>query len=161
MPARVRDCRLEDLQAVCADMREDEIEQTLALGVNDRYDASAAAASLWRSPGPKITILDTTGAPILCGGAMEVSTGVYEGWQVATKTAWDGNWRHITRVTRWFMARMFLLGAHRMQINSLASRRGACQWYAKGLKMTFEGIRRGYGRCGEDIAEYARLRSDP
>ena len=83
-----------------------------------------------------------------------------QGWQAATSDGWEQDWRLITRVTRWFMAEMFKAGTHRLQIVALLSRSGACAWYEKGLKMTSEGVIRGYGRNGEDAVTFARLRTD-
>lgn len=160
IPNGIRDCTLMDLLYVCADMREDEKRQTLAFGYADTFDAEAVAVGIWSTPGPRATILDRNGAPIVCGGAWEQSPGVLRGWQVATSSAWDDNWRHITKITRKFMDAMFAQGARRLEIVSLVERTAACHWYEKGLRMRAEGIQRGLGRNGEDAICFARLRSD-
>lgn len=159
-PERVRECRLLDLIHVCRNMRPDEVEQTLAFGYREQYDPEATAAALYSSPGPKVTIVGKDGMPILCGGAMEIGPGTMQGWQVATMDGWEQDWRLITRVTRWFMGEMFASGTRRLQIIALVSRVNACAWYKKGLKMTAEGVTRGYGRNGEDALTFARLRTD-
>ena len=68
VPQGVRRCTLADLWLVCADMRPDEIEQTLAFGFADTYDHEALALSLANAPGPRIAISDEYGRAYLCGG---------------------------------------------------------------------------------------------
>ncbi len=160
MPERTRECRLLDLLHVCRSMRPDEIEQTLAFGYRDDYDPEATSVALYQTPGPKVTIVGRDGMPILCGGAMELGPGVWQGWQAGTMAGWPQDWRLITRVTRWFMDRLFESGAHRVQTVALESRVKACQWYEKGLRMTAEGVTRGYGKGGENAVTFARLRTD-
>ena len=161
VPRGVRRCTLADLWLVCRDMRPDEIEQTLAFNFMDAYDHEAVALSLANQPGPKITIADGAGHAYLCGGAMEVSPGVFHGWMVGTLEGWQQHGQYITRVSRWFMDHLFThYGARRLQITALSSRTEACTWYQRGLRMTPEGVKRGYGKHGEDCVEFSRLRTD-
>ena len=66
----MRQCRLLDLVHVCRNMRPDEIEQTLAFGYADAYDPDTVAASLFQSPGPKVTLVGADGLPVVCGGVI-------------------------------------------------------------------------------------------
>jgi hypothetical protein len=157
----VRPATLIDLIHVCRHMRPDEIEQTLAFGYADAYDPDDAAVSLYRQPGPKLAVLGRDGMPVMVGGAMEIGPGVYSGWTAGTMEGWQTEWRHITRVTRRFIEELLAGPAHRVQLTALASRARACHWYTKGLKMQAEGVRRAYGRNGEDAIEFSRVRGNP
>ncbi len=162
VPAGVRRCTLADLWLVCANMRSDEIEQTLAMNFMDKYDHEAVALSIANQPGPKISITDDDARAYLCGGADEVSPGVFHGWMVGTLAGWEQHGGHITKVSLWFMDTLFRdYGARRLQVTSLASRTDACRWYEKWLRMSPEGVKRGYGKNGEDCIEFSRLRTDP
>lgn len=161
VPAGIRKCTLADLWLVCSNMRPDEIEQTLALNFMDEYDHEAVALSIANQPGPKIAIADEDGRAYLCGGADEVSPGVFEGWMVGTMAGWEQHGRHITTVSLWFMERLFRdYGAHRLQVTALVNREQACRWYEHGLRMQADGVRRGFGKNGEDCIEFSRLRAD-
>lgn len=156
----VRPATLIDLVHVCRHMRPDEIEQTLAFGYADSYDPDAAAVSLYQQPGPKLAVLCRNGMPAAVGGAMEVGRGVYSGWMAGTIDGWESEWRSITKATRRFHDALLASSAHRIQLTALASRAAACLWYTKGLKMQAEGLRRAYGRNGEDAIEFSRVRSE-
>lgn len=161
IPTGVRRCTLADLWLVCRELRPDEIEHTLALTQMETYDHEALALSLANLPGPKISLVDEADRAYLCGGAMEVSPGVFEGWMAGTMAGWAKHGMRITRVSRWFQDVLFFEhDAHRLQVTTLASRETACQWYAKGLRMTRESVKRGFGKRGEDCVEFARLRDD-
>lgn len=153
----MRPCRLLDLVHVCRNMRPDEIEQTLAFGYADAYDPDAVAASLFQSPGPKVTLVGADGLPVVCGGVMEVAPGVVSGWMVGTVDGWCANWRSITKGTRRFHDSLFKAGVRRIELVALQSRKDACRWYEKGLKMHREGVRRMYGKNGENAVAYARV----
>lgn len=156
----VRAATLIDLIHVCRNMRPDEIEQTLAFGYADAYDPDEAAVSLYRQPGPKLTVVGRDGMPAAVGGAMEVSSGVFHVWAAGTMDGWESEWRSMTKATRRLFDSLLAGPAHRIEIKALASRVAACQWYTKGLKMKSEGVRRAYGRNGEDVIEFSRVRGD-
>jgi hypothetical protein len=88
---------------------------------------------------------------------------VYQSWMIGTDASWDHHWRGITKSTRFVMDRL-LLGvddepaiARRLQTTALASRKKACEWYERGLKMQFEGTLRGFGIGREDVVVYSRI----
>lgn len=156
----VRTATLIDLIHVCRHMRPDEIEQSLAFGYSDAYDADAEAVSLYRQGGPKLTVVGRDGMPAAVGGAMEVGPGVYHAWAAGTIEGWEAEWASITKATRRLFDSLLEGSAHRIQVVALASREKACHWYTKGLKMQPEGVRRAYGRNGEDAIEFSRVRGD-
>lgn len=153
----MRPCKLLDLVHVCRNMRPDEIEQTLAFGYADAYDPDSVASRLFNSPGPKVTLEGGDGLPAVCGGVMEVGPGVVSGWMVGTQEGWCQNWRAITKGTRRFHDALLASGVRRIELVALQSRQEACRWYEKGLKMQAEGVRRMYGKNGEDAVAYARV----
>ena len=157
----VRPATLVDLIHVCRHMRPDEVEQTLAFGYADAFDPDEAAVSLYRQPGPKLAVVDANGMPAAVGGAMEIGPGVFSGWMAGTTGGWEREWRSITKATRRFHDALLTGAAHRIQLTALASRAAACLWYTKGLRMQSEGVRRAYGRSGEDAIEFSRVRGDP
>lgn len=155
-----RPAQLLDLVHICRNMRPDEIEQTLAFGYATAYDPDQCAATLFTQIGPKVTLVGADGMPAYCGGVMEVGPEVFSGWAVGTMAGWETQWRSITKATRRFHDSLLAGPARRIQLTALASRTAACQWYVKGLKMQPEGIRRAYGRNGEDAIEFSRVRTE-
>lgn len=156
----VRQATLIDLIHVCRHARPDEIEQTLAFGYADVYDPDAEAVALYRMGGPKLTVVGRDGMPAAVGGATEVASGVYSVWAMGTLAGWETEWRTMTKATLRLFDSLLAGPAHRIEIKSLASRADACHWYTKGLKMQPEGVRRSYGRNGEDAIEFSRVRGD-
>lgn len=156
----VRTATLLDLVHVCRNARPDEIEQTLAFGYASVYDPDDTAVSLYRMGGPKLTVVGRDGMPAAVGGATQVSSGVYYVWAMGTMAGWESEWRSMTKATRKLFDNLLAGPAHRIEIKALASRTAACLWYTKGLKMKPEGVRRAYGRNGEDAIEFSRVRAD-
>ncbi len=80
---------------------------------------------------------------------------------VGSADGWCRHWRSITRESRKVVKAMFAtMGARRLQIQALASRTAAAEWYERGLGFRREGMLRGYGVNGEDVAMFARLAGD-
>ena len=64
-------------------------------------------------------------------------------------------------VLRWLADYVFAeCGVRRLQVETLASREGACEWYERGLKMRPEGVKPSFGRNGESVACFSRLRGE-
>jgi hypothetical protein len=148
---------------LCRRMRPDEIEQLRAFYAVDKvdgsFDADAVAVMLLGKRGPRYTIYQPDGFPAVSFGLDLVHDGVWQPWMVGTLEGWESSWRSITRGCRWVRDALFSEPANRrLQMSALVSRAGACHWYEKGLGMSFEGVMRGYGRNGEDIALYSVLR---
>ena len=104
------------------------------------------------APSPYVTC-----PSVVSGGVMEVAPGVVSGWMVGTVDGWCANWRSITKGTRRFHDSLFKAGVRRIELVALQSRKDACHWYEKGLKMHREGVRRMYGKNGENAVAYARV----
>jgi hypothetical protein len=158
-PANIRPPRLSDVWQMCANLRPDEIEQYMALSSADAWDFEEAARKFDRMMGPKICLHDTAGAPIMVAGWEPLTPGCYDGWMIGTTDGWAKHALSITRATRWGMDYLMASGARRLQIATLADRHAACAWYEHGLKMREEGTQALYGRHGEDVTTYVRLRS--
>lgn len=156
-PKNVVKTTLADLLIICRNMRPDEIEQAQAFFPLDEWDADRLAAIMYLKEGPKFTLVDDNGNPIIVGGFEPVSEGVMQSWMAGTMEGWEAHWRSITKASRWLMDSLLANGIRRLQTNALASRAEACNWYVKSLKMEPEGIWKGYGRQGQDVAAFARV----
>ena len=154
-PANVVQTTLPDLVMLARAMRPDEQEQIRAFA--GTFDPDTFAAGLMLRPGPKFTLLDAAGNPVVAGGYMPTTEGVMDSWMVGTMDGWGTHWRSITKASRWMMDTLLEGGIRRLQTTVLASRVQTCQWYMKSLKMTPEGVWRGYGQQGQDIALFSRL----
>lgn len=160
VPAGLRQCTMLDLLRLCNSLRQEEIEQYLALSFAHEYDHEVVANGFYNRPGPKFTI-EVGGAPVCSGGYEEVAPGVWQSWMVGTDESWLKHGLSITRGSRWVMSRMFdSYGARRLQTNGLAERELACEWYERGLGLKAEGTWRAFGRNGEDVAAYSILREE-
>jgi len=97
------------------------------------------------------------GLPAAAVGYHEVFPGVWQSWMVGTMDGWARNWRSITKGTRFLMDHLLdRCGARRLQLNALASRTAAIDWYVNGLKMRYDGRMPCYGIHGEDVVMYSR-----
>lgn len=155
-PEKVVQTTLPDLVVLCRSMRPDEIEQAMAFFPMETWDPDWFAAMTYLKGGPKFTLLDDSGVPVIAGGYESVSDGVMRSWMVGTTDGWSKHWRSITKATRWMMDSLLASGIRRLETSVLASRGLTCHWYEKSLKMSPEGIWKGYGRQGQDVAAYAR-----
>lgn len=150
---------------VAIDMRQDEIEQYLALTGAAEYDFQVAARGFINMPGVKFSLVarsDEHAPLVYCiGGFSEVITGVWQSWMAGTEEGWRIRWRTITKASLWLREQLFEQGlARRVQTTALASRTGAIEWYEKSLRLTHEGTWAEYGSNGEDVACYSMTRRD-
>lgn len=148
---------LTDIDMIAPHMRGDEIEQFLAITGWKAYDPMDAARVFAAIDGPSWTLADHRGMPLVVGGIEPVRGGVGRPWMMGTMKAWDDYGWQITRVCR----RLFgnaLAGGHyqRLEILALPERRGACEWYSRGLGFEYEGIRRKYIN-GHDFVAYVKF----
>ena len=158
LPSNVVQTRLVHLHYICHRMREDEINQYLVLTGRDEYDPDRAAIEFAGLSGLKLTVLDHEGLPAAAGGYHEVFPGVWQSWMAGTQPGWDAHWRSLTKATRWLMDHLIdKCMARRLQTNALASRTKAIEWYIRGLGLELEGVQRGYGKNGEDVAFFSKL----
>lgn len=147
-----------DLLRLAADARPDEIAQYEAL-TGREWNVDAVANEHYNRVGLKFVLVGVDGAPVVAGGYDLIIPGVWESWMIGTMDNWRLHWLPITRAARRIMDRLLADGARRLQTEALASRTGACDWYTHGLKMTPEGVRKGFGMNGEDVALFARTRT--
>lgn len=143
---------------VCLEMRQDEIEQYLALTYADEYDHQVAARSFVNMPGMKFSLVDAEYSPYCIGGFHEVIPGVFQSWMAGTEEGWRKHWRTITKGSLWLQEKMFEHGARRVQTTALASRVQAIEWYERSLNLVYEGTWEQFGRNDEDVASYAMTR---
>jgi hypothetical protein len=149
-----------DLLRLCHDARPDEREQYEELS-GIEWIPDEVAADLYGRSGVKFVLLNHDSLPIVAGGYMPIMDGVYDSWMVGTMSNWNSHWRSITKYTRKVMNLMFTeVNARRLQTSVLASRTAACEWYVRGLLMQREGLLRGFGATGADMAMYARINED-
>lgn len=148
-----------ELLTVCQRVRDDEREQYEAF-TGERYDFEDVAARWHVQPGPRWTVVGTSGGAIVVAGFTMIRPGVWQDWMFSRAEAWDeAHWRPVTRLARRVMDKMLQSGAHRLQCVSLASRTQAHKWY-RPLGLRLEGTLHGYGVGGEDALMFARVRSD-
>ncbi len=146
-----------DLLHLCHNARPDEIVQYEALTGNE-WTTAFVANEIYNQPGLKFVVLRDD-VPIVAGGYRPLIAGVWDSWMVGTMADWETHWRSITKFSRKVMELMFEEnGARRLQTCALASRTKTCEWYVRALKMQQEGILRGFGVGGEDVAMFSRIR---
>jgi len=148
------------LTYLCEQMRPDERDQFVAFSFAEGYDPEMAAKQLIGLSGVKFTGLGKDGMPIYAGGFFELRPGVWESWMVGSMEGWATHWRHMTKTARWLMQSLLDTGARRLQTSVLASRVKTCEWYVRSLGMVHEGTQRQFGRNGEDVACFSRVKGD-
>jgi hypothetical protein len=159
-PKNVIAARNWHMQYIAERMRPDEIQHWLALSGAAKYDPEVAAAGFIATPGIKFSVLHNDGNPAITGGFHENSKGVWEGWMVGTPDGWERCWRSITKGSRWLVDELFVSGARRVFIATIAERESACAWYVDALGFQFEGMHRAGGAHGENIVFYSRISGD-
>lgn len=155
---RLVDATLSDLDFIVPNMRSDEIEQFLAFTGMERFDPVEAAFMFATIGGPRWTITDAQGKPLVTGGIETRRQGAGRPWMAGPRTAWERYGWQITRICR----RLFdnaIEGGHyeRLEILAIPSRTDACDWYKRGLGFEFEGLRKRYVN-GRDCVAYVKAR---
>lgn len=158
-PSNLVACRNAHLQYLCERMRPDEVEQYLALTQHKDFDPDLAARVMMNTPGMKFTLVGDDGLPACAGGYEEILPGIWQSWMVGSVEGWGKNWRSITKGSRWLMDGLFQMGARRLQTSALASRTQALEWYERSLGLEREGVMRAFGRNGEDVVLYSKVRA--
>ncbi len=164
LPSNVIPCRPVHLLALAEVMRETEQAQLLAVLGTAKYDPDTAAHWLintWAQSAPfALTVVGKDGMPAAAGGFHPVAPGVWQSWMVGSEAGWAEQWRAMTKATRWLIDSLLATQAHRVQASALTTREKAIEWFERSLGMQPEGVARGYGIRGEDIAHFSRLRGE-
>jgi len=155
---RLVDGTLGHIEAVVPFMRGDEVEQYLAVTGEKSFDPLDACFIFARICGPRWTITDGQGAPLVTGGIEPLTPGAGRAWMAGPMWAWEKHGLSITRICR----RLFdnaIEGGHydRIEILALPQRAAACDWYKRGLGFEVEGIRKRYCN-GHDFVAYTKTR---
>jgi len=146
-----------DLLALCYGAREDEIQQYEAL--IGTWDYEAAAIAFYQRPGIKFGLMNDEGIVVCAGGWEEQISGVWQSWMVGTSEFWKKYWRSITKHSRFIMDELLKNpDVRRLQTSALSSRKQACEWYMRGLKMQYESTARKFGFNGEDMDIFVRFK---
>ena len=153
---RLADATLSDLDLILPSMRSDEIAQYLAVTGEKRYCPLDAAFLFARITGPRWTLVDARGRPLVTGGIETLREGVGRAWMAGTMAAWNGYGWQITRICRRLFSEC-VNGGHyqRLEILALPERTEACDWYKRGLGFEFEGLRKRYHN-GHDFVAYVK-----
>ncbi|MGH8032030.1 MAG: hypothetical protein ACREO8_06600 [Luteimonas sp.] len=149
---------VQDYARIAASLRPDEALQFAAFTGMSRYEPNILARALIATPGPAYALIDRNGEAVAIGGFERLREGVWDTWGIGTLEGWSKHWYAITRESRRQMEHVFNSGAHRIQIIAHASRTDAHAWYARGLRMQYEGVLRGYCANGDDAVVYAQVR---
>jgi hypothetical protein len=151
-----------DLHAyvVCFEMRVNEQAQNLAFNGLVEYDHEIAARAIISRAGPKYTLCDESGKPVLIGGFNSTSEGCWQSWQTGTDEAWSKHWRSATKASRWLLDELFQHGARRVSDTPLMSRTQAIEWIRRSMGFRLEGIMRQFGANGEDVGLFAITAND-
>lgn len=140
---------------LCRNALPGEIEQWEALTFS-KYDPEAAAVTFWKAGKWALAVLHPDNTPAAAGGYEEVAPGVWQSWMVGTPRGWAEMWVDIHRTTRALTEALVASGlVRRLQTTALASRTEACEWYTR-LGLVQEGIQRGFGAQGQDVAIFGR-----
>lgn len=163
-PSNVVPCRPLHLVLLADQMRVTEQQQFLAITGGERFDPDTAAHAVinsWARSAPyALTVLRADNTPAAAGGFELIGAGVWQSWMVGTEEGWNEQWRAMTKATCWLIDRLFENGARRVQTNALSSRTKAIEWFERSLRLKAEGVWRGYGAQGEDIAHFSRMRGE-
>jgi hypothetical protein len=156
-PSNIAIATLADLEFVSQRMRDDEIEQALAFSGAELFDPGMHALRLANFGPIRYTLVDGDGYPAVVAGWYQVTPGVWQCWMMGTAKAWTDHWQSITKGCRWLMEELEKLpGTKRLQLNALASRTEAIEWYERGLLMQPCGVVQNYGANGEAVAFFSR-----
>lgn len=162
LPRNVVRCRPLHLVVLADCLREEEQLQFLSVLGGSAYNPDTAAHALvnmWAASAPyAMTVLRADGTPAAAGGFEYVGQGIWQSWMVGTDEGWAEQWRAMTKATRWLIDQLFANDARRVQVNALASRAKALEWFERSLGLQLDGIWRQHGANGEDIAHFSRMR---
>lgn len=160
-PPSLRRATLLDTYLMCRDLRPDDIAHYMAYSFMEEWDFEAAASDFWRRPGMKFCYQSTDGRPLAVLGLTPVTPGCFDMWMCSPLSTWETSGQGLTRALRWLAEYVFAeCGVRRLQVETLQSRTGACEWYERGLKMRPEGVKPSFGRNGESVACFSRLRGE-
>jgi hypothetical protein len=155
---RLVDGTLGHLEDIVPNMRSDEIEQFLAVTGEKAFDPLDACFIFARIGGPRWTITDGHGIPLVTGGLEEVRPGVGRAWMAGSLRSWEAYGWQITRIVRRMFDYAVGQGIYdRIEILALPARASACDWYKRGLGFEFEGLRKRYHN-GHDFVAYTKTR---
>lgn len=147
-----------DLAFLAQRMRGDEFRQFTGLTGIDRDVGDAAGRAAIGCRGPVWCIYDGP-APIMAGGFDPIRPGVFEVWGIGTPAGWHDHGAMISRTAARFCRRMLDTGrAHRLQIQALADRPQAHEWYRRALRMQHEATLSRAAADGGDLLIFARVR---
>jgi len=156
-PSNIALATLADIEYVVQRMRADEVEQYLAFTGDDVFDPGRCALTFANYGPIRYVLYDSHGFPAVVAGWYHVYPGVMQCWMAATDEAWDNHWRSITKGCRWLMDELCKLPTvRRLQLNALASRTQALNWYQESLQMQHTGTVEKYAAKGEAAAFFAR-----
>ena len=160
-PRSLRKATMLDTWLMCSQLRPDDIEHYMAYSFLPEWDFEKAAADFWGRPGMKFCYQDADGRPLAVLGLTPVTPGCFDMWMCSPLSTWETSGTGLTRALRWLAEYVFAeCGVRRLQVETLASREGACEWYERGLKMRPEGVKPSFGRNGESVACFSRLRGE-
>jgi hypothetical protein len=164
MPPNLVPATPENVFDLCRRMRSDEIAQLRAFYDVDKadgqFDADAVALMLLNKQSPRYAVLQDDGDPAVCFGLEMVAEGVWQPWMVGSQEGWERNWRSITKACRWVLHSLFSAGGRRLEMSAIESRVQTHEWYQRALKMSPEGVKRKFGRNGENVHLFAVLPED-
>lgn len=149
-----------DILYIASRMREDEIEQFLAMTGLKEYDPDVMTKAVLGSMGNvSFVLLDNDAVPYCAGGFTQVLPMVWQTWMMGTPIGWEKNWRDITKYSRRMMDNLLKSGqANRIQCYSLRARTNAQLWYKRGLGMKFESHIEKLFADGQDGTCYVKIK---
>jgi len=164
LPSNLIPCRPAHVLVLAQRMRADEQHQFCAVAGLETFDADVAAhvwmQTLQASHGYALTALMPDNLPAAAGGFQPVGSGIWQAWMLGSEAGWAQCWRSLTKATRWLMGALWERGdIHRLQTSALTSRPHATLWFER-LGFRHEGTQRHWGRHGEDMALYSKLRGE-
>ena len=153
---RLERVTLRDLILLCAQMRQDEIDQYMAMTGATEFDFERAAVGFYQTSGVRFLLVNAEGHALAAGGFQEVRPMVWRSWLIGTDAAWTDHWRSITEASRFVADFLFEDGAQRIEDYMLADRTGSAKWCVHGLRMRLDGVLPNYAADGRDVAVYSR-----
>ena len=149
-----------DVYHISLNMREDEIEQYLAITGLDNYDPDVCTRTVLGMMGEiRFCLFDDDGQAYCIGGYLEISPKVFQTWMMGTNEGWEKHWRSITKFSRRTMDALLESDrCNRIQCTSLSTREFTHNWYKRGLGMKYESLIQKYYADGRDAVCYVRIK---